>query len=161
MLKDNLWNKLFHNSALKEQKKQQKKEQHLDNGVSKFIYDLYLCNDFDDLMNLHRKIVDYGFSFNTEKSWNFSYKDIHDINVNALVFEAYDRDTCIHGSDLLELEENPEKYSDNDWFNWSYWVAYRWYWLTLYKKIKNHRNPTQPLSELPNIPIPDAVKSYF
>ena len=158
-MKNNLWNRIFHSKELKEFLAYENLHAKLDERAPYFLNKLAECKTFVDLFNLHKEIVEEGFEFDTSNSWNFHNTSIKEANPNCLVFTAYDRDTCIYYADLLVLEEDPEKYVEDDWLNWSYWLSWRWYYRTLYMKIKNHRNSY--ISEEVEVPIPTALKEFF
>lgn len=148
---------IFNHKTYCENQARIRKENELDAKVSKFLSKLTNCNTFNDLLSLHKEIVKEGFNFNTLESWNFGSKMIEDVQINDLVFFAYDRDSCIHGKDLLELENNPT--DPSDWLNWSYWTSWRWYYRSLYVHIKYHRD-LKPDIEIV-IKYPSAIKNYF
>lgn len=108
----------------------------LDSFVPDLVEKLSKCKTFQDLLQVHKEMVEKGFDFDT--SWNFSDVPIKDAKVWDLAFFGYDRDTTIHGRELEYLENNE---SDDDWLNWSYWVSWKWYYNTLFRRIKHHRNP--------------------
>ena len=137
----------------KEYRKLQKMEL-LDSFVPELLGKLSMCQKFDDLIMIHKEMVGKGFDFET--GWNFDHVDIGKLKIENLVFFGYDRDTCIHGRELSYLENND---NDDDWLNWSYWVSWKWYYNTLYKRIKYHRNPI--IEEEVNTPFPPAVENYF
>lgn len=141
-----------------EETNREQQAQYRDLYVQDFLEELNLCSSFTELLALHRKIVDYGFSFNTSNSWNFSNKEIQDVKLKDLNFYSYDRDGTIHGNELEEMEIN-NKNTTNEWYAWSYWVSYQWYWKTLYVRIKYHRGYNK--ETLPNPETPKCLKEYF
>ena len=108
----------------------------LDSFVPDFLIKLSNCCKFQDLLEVHKEMVEKGFDFDT--GWNFNHIPIKDVKLTDLVFMGDDRDTTICGHELEYLENNED---DDDWLNWSYWASWKWYYNTLFKRIKHHRNP--------------------
>lgn len=160
-LKNNLWNRLFHNKKLKAQLKEEERIARLHRASQRFLARLKVCDSFKDLVSLHKEIVEFGYEFDTSHSWNFGELPVEQISVKCLSFYAYDRDTCIYGKDILEAEQDPEKYLDDDWMMWSYWTSWCWYYKTLYKRIKYPEDPLIHLENPIEVPVPYTVKDFF
>lgn len=148
-----IWKFIFHHKEYVAEKKEIAKQKYLDSLSEDLIIRLKFCKQFSDLIKLHAEIFSLGFDFDTKDSWNFHNKCIYEVSVTDLIFYAYDRDSCIHGKELLTMEVTPDL--DNDWLVYSYWSAWDWYWQILLRKI------TRNNSIVIKTPIPSALSKKF